>query len=469
MQAGLRRTLSATMLNMITIGGSIGTGIFLASGHALYIAGPIETMLAFILTGITSFFLMSSLAEMAAYMPNTGSFYIYAKKFVNPSFGYALGWSYWYSWTVTIASEISAAALVMHFWYPSIPPIIWNVAFLICIIMINSVSVNAFGLTESLFSMIKLTLIIGLISLGIIIISRNIFTANAVAFYNWHTDQKLFQHGIAGLMGALMIAGFTFQGTELIGVAAGECREPEKQIPSVIGKLFFRILFVFILTMFIICTLLSHASLSISESSSMLSPFTLIFQQYGISGSATFVNIVILAAILSSGNCGLYISSRILFSMSENGDAPSFLGEVNNRGVPINALLVTIAMVTIIFMTSLSASGSIYLWLVNAASMIGFLAWFSIALSHYQFRRIYLQEKSSLAALPYRSRYYPYADFFVIGFCLIFLIAVDSLSIFNHKKNWADILIYQSGIVLFFLLFMLNRFKSESENALQYN
>src|SRR5579883_1700937 len=151
----LQRNLTARMLGMIVIGGSVGTGIFLASGNALYLAGPGGTMAAYLVTGIMAYFLMTSLCEMAAFMPVAGSFYHYAAKFVDPALGYALGWNYWYSWAITVASEISAASLVMHFWFPDSASFVWCAAFLSIIVGFNALSVRVFGTAEYWFSVVK--------------------------------------------------------------------------------------------------------------------------------------------------------------------------------------------------------------------------------------------------------------------------------------------------------------------------
>src|SRR3990167_4090629 len=164
--ATLPRQFNARTLNMITLGGSIGTGIFLASGSAISIAGPGGTLLAYFLTGTMVYFLMTSLGEMAAFMPTTGSFYTYASQFVDPALGYALGWNYWYGWAITVASEISAAALVMDFWFPHSSPLIWSILFLSIFVSLNALSARGFGEAEYWFSLIKVTVIIIFIITG---------------------------------------------------------------------------------------------------------------------------------------------------------------------------------------------------------------------------------------------------------------------------------------------------------------
>ena len=162
----LQRKLTSRTLNMIAIGGAVGTGIFLASGNSIYLAGPGGTMLAYLITGIMVYFLMTSLGEMAAFLPTTGSFYVYGAKFVDPAFGYALGWNYWYNWAITVASEISAASLVMHFWFPDSSSFIWSAAFLAIVVGFNSISAKGFGEAEYWFSFIKVTAIIVFIIAG---------------------------------------------------------------------------------------------------------------------------------------------------------------------------------------------------------------------------------------------------------------------------------------------------------------
>ena len=330
----LQRKLSPRLLNMIAIGGSIGTGIFLASGNAIHTAGPAATIIAYLVTGIMVYFLMTSLGEMAAFMPTTGSFYIYASKFVDPALGYALGWNYWYNWAITVASEIVAATLIMHFWFPHSSSFLWSSLFFLVFVGVNALSVQGFGRAEYWLSFIKVSTIIIFIISGLAM-AFGLTQQEAVGFKNLTTDTSFLQGGWFAIFGAFIIAGFSFQGTELIGVAAGESQDPQKDIPKAIKQVFWRILLFFVLSIVVISLLIPHSAEQLASSEVEMSPFTLVFKQIGITFAASLINAVILTAVLSAGNSGMYASTRMLWYLSKQGHVPRIFSRVTRRGVPI--------------------------------------------------------------------------------------------------------------------------------------
>lgn len=227
----LQRALSSRHLNMIAIGGAIGTGLFVASGATIATAGPGGALLAYALIGFMVYLLMQSLGEMATYIPVTGSFEEYATRYISPSFGFATGWNYWFNWSITIAAELVAAAIVMKFWFPDVPSHIWSGSFLIAIFIINLFRVKAYGESEFWFASIKVCAIIFFIVLGLAMIF-GIISGNDAGFSNWvlqDGDKKApFVNGWLGVFSVFIIAGFSFQGTEMVAVAAGETKDPEK-------------------------------------------------------------------------------------------------------------------------------------------------------------------------------------------------------------------------------------------------
>ena len=414
----LQRRLNARILNMIAIGGSIGTGIFLASGSAISMAGPGGTLLAYLITGIMVYFLMTSLGEMAAFMPSTGSFYVYAAKFVDPALGYALGWNYWYNWAITVASEISAASLVMHFWFPDSSPFLWCAAFLSIVVGFNALSARGFGEAEYWFSFVKVSVIIIFIIAGAAMIFG--FTNyQPGGFKYWTMGDAPFHGGWLAILSAFMIAGFSFQGTELIGIAAGESKEPEKNIPKAVKQVFWRILLFFVLSIFVISLLLPYTSSELASSDVQLSPFTLVFKKYGITFAASLINGVILIAILSAGNSGMYAATRMLWYLAKKRHISAIFAKVNHRGVPMPALILTTMVAALAFLSSFFGNGRVYFWLLSASSLSGFIAWLGIAISHYRFRKAYLKQGRDLNKLPYLAKGYPYAPLIAFALCLI--------------------------------------------------
>lgn len=456
-QHKLHRTLSTRMLNMIAIGGSIGTGIFLASGNAISQAGPGGTMVAFLITGIMVYFLMTSLAEMAAFMPSTGSFYIYAAKFVDPALGYALGWNYWYNWAITIASEIAAAALIMQFWFPHSSPFIWCATFITLVTCFNAFSARGFGEAEYWFSFIKVTVIIIFLVAGTaILLGATDFRAGG--FHNWTLGDAPFHGGVLGIFSAFMIAGFAFQGTELIGIAAGESEDPARNIPKAVKQVFWRILLFFVLSILIITLLIPYTDPNLSRSDVELSPFTLVFKHYGISFAASMVNAVILIAILSAGNSGMYASTRMLWYLAEKGHVPSIFAHVNRRGVPVPALMATTAVAMLAFLTSLFGSGKVYFWLISASSLSGFIAWLGISISHYRFRRAYTAQGRSLQELPYMAKGFPYAPLIAFSLCMVVILGQNYKAFLENQVDWYGIVVTYIGVPLFVILWLGYKF-----------
>ncbi|KTD21942.1 amino acid (lysine) permease [Legionella lansingensis] len=452
-ERSLQRKLNARMLSMITLGGSIGTGIFLGSGNALSIAGPGGTMLAYFIMGLLVYALMSGLGEMAAFMPTSGSFSVYAAKFVDPSLGYALAWNYWYSWAITIASEIAASSLVMQFWFPGSSPLIWCAAFLIFTVGFNAISTRVFGEAEYWLSFLKVSVIILFIIAGSAMI-LGATNYQPVGFQYWTIGDAPFHGGWVGIISAFMVAGFSFQGTELLGIAAGESQDPSKHVAQAVKLVFWRILLFFILSLFVISLLIPYTSTQLMHADVIMSPFTLVFKQYNQASAATFMNIVILIAILSTANSGLYVASRMLWHMAKERHAPRIFSKVNKRGVPLYALVATSCVAMLAFLSSLFGNGLVYFWLLNAGSLSGFIAWMGIAVSHYRFRKAYVHQGKDLSKLPYVAKGYPYTSLCALGLCLMIIGGQNYAAFMSQHIDWYGLLISYIGLPLFLVVWL---------------
>ena len=395
----LRRVLKPRHLNMIAIGGSIGTGLFVASGATVATAGPGGALLSYALIGLMVYFLMTSLGEMAAYMPVSGSFCTYGSRFVEDGFGFALGWNYWYNWAVTIAAELVAAQLVMSFWFPEVPGIYWSAIFLGIMFGLNVISARGFGESEFWFALIKVVTVVIFIGVGLATIFGIMHGVESPGFSNFTMGDAPFVGGFQAMVGVAMIAGFSFQGTELIGIAAGESENPRKNIPIAIRQVFWRILMFYILAIFVIGMLIPYTDpnlLKNDASDISVSPFTLLFERAGFAAAAGVMNAVILSAILSAGNSGMYASTRMLYNLALEGKAPRLFSRVSRSGVPRNALYATTLVGALCFLTSAFGDSTVYTWLLNTSGMCGFIAWLGIAISHYRFRKGYLAQGGRL-------------------------------------------------------------------------
>ncbi|KAF9932367.1 hypothetical protein FBU30_008347 [Linnemannia zychae] len=446
---GLQRNLKSRHLTMISLGGTIGTGLFVASGASIATAGPGYALVAYGLIGIMVYCFMSSLGEMTTYLPITGSINAYGTRFVDPAFGFMLGWVYWFSWSITLAAELVAAGLIISYWIPvtQCPSWVWALVFIIVLTSLNLTTVRAYGETEYWLSLIKVLAVFIFIIVGFLYIGGAVGEGfieedgtpapkPGSAVFNMGP----FHGGFAGLASIFLNAGFSFQGAELVGIAAGETKNPRKNVPRAIRQVFWRILLFYILTITIIgvCIPYSDPVLANENGDIKLSPFTRVFIRAGIKVGDDIMNAVILVAILSAGNSGLYASSRALHTLSKEGSAPRFFSYVNRWGVPVRCVLATSLVGCLAFIVSLPevGQGQAYEWLLALSSTTGFIAWVGIAVNHICFRRAYKAQGRNLKDLPFISRLYPFGPIFTLVICVVILLGqgYTAFSPFNIKS-----------------------------------
>ncbi|WP_396020261.1 amino acid permease [Bacillus sp. ISL-34] len=451
----VKRNLKARHMTMIAIGGSIGTGLFLASGATIQSAGPGGALAAYACIGIMVYFLMTSLGEMATYMPVSGSFSTYATRFVDPAFGFALGWNYWFNWAVTLAVEIAAAAIIMKFWLPDVPSLIWSALFLGIVFTLNALSIKSFGESEYWFALIKVVAIIFFIIIGLLTI-LGVFGGKVIGFENFTMDEAPFKGGFLSIISIFLIAGFSFQGTELVGIAAGESEEPEKNVPNAIRQVFWRILLFYIGAILILGLLIPYTSPSLLNGdveNISVSPFTLVFERAGLAFAASVMNAVVLTSLLSAGNSGLYASTRMLWSMAKDRQAPKFLAKVNRRGIPMNALIITSLIGGLAFLTSILGD-HVFTWLLNASGLTGFIAWIGIAISHYRFRRAYVAQGGDLNELKYKAKWFPFGPILSFTLCMLVIAGQNYQAFLSGSIDWYGVAVSYIGLPIFLVIWL---------------
>ena len=410
----LHRGIGSRQLGMIAIGGAIGTGLFFASGSAISQAGPGGAMLAYAIMGFAVYCMMQSLGEMATQLPIRGSFETYAERFVDPSLGFAVGWNYWFSWAITLAAELVAGSLIVKFWFPHSNSTFWALGFFALLLALNLLSVKAYAEAEYWFASIKVATVLIFLLVGALMIAGLLGGHNG-GFANWTlADSKTgtrapFVGGLSSMLLVFLVAGFAFQGTESVGLAAAETDDPGRNVPKAIRSVFWRIL--------LVLHRLDpggrhpdqlHQSRSLhgDEGHVALSPFTMVFQQLPRFGfyAASLMNAVILSAVLSCGNSSMYVASRMLYAMAHSGKAPRVFGRVNARGVPTAALLVTGAVSATAFFSTFVGDQKIYQIFYNASGLSGFLIWLGIAICHLRFRKAWVAQGRSLDALKFKAQ-----------------------------------------------------------------
>jgi lysine-specific permease len=445
----LSQKLETRHLNMIALGGAIGTGIFLTSGLAIATAGPGGAVLGYAIMALIVYFLMMSLGEMSTYRPHSGTFCKYSADYVSPSFGFAMSYNYWFNWAITLAVEISAAVMFTQFWYPHASVTLLSALYFFGIFFANIFSVNIYGEVEYILSIVKVAAILLLIVLGLYLLGQK----PELIHQNWTLGDAPFHSGFSGFITVFLFAGFAFQGTELVGVASGETKMPEKSIPRSIRLVFWRLCLFYIVATFIIGSLIPYTNTSLtSQSDVLVSPFTHIFALSGVPYAGSIINFVILSAVLSAGNSNLYSATRILWHMGQQGEAPRFFSRVSRKGVPFPALLATAFIGSMVFISSFVGNGVFFNYIVQVSSLSGFLAWFGIALSHYQFRKQYLAAGHKLSDLKFRAKFYPLAP--IISMIILVLVIIGQMqSLFlTHSLNVHSFLITYISVIFFFIL-----------------
>jgi lysine-specific permease len=444
----LQRGIGSRQLSMIAIGGAIGTGLFFASGGAIAQAGPGGAMLAYGVMGLAVYCMMQSLGEMATQLPIPGSFEAYAERFIDPSVAFAVGWNYWFSWAITLAAELVAGALIVKFWFPDSNSTLWAMGFFMLLLALNLLSVKAYAEAEYWFASIKVVTVIIFLAVGALMITGMI-GGHGVGLQNWTlSDPRIGTHApfVGGLTSVLMVflvAGFSFQGTEGVGLAAAETANPGKNVPKAIRTVFWRILLFYIGSIFVVGTLISYTNPNLlhgDEGHIALSPFTMIFQHLPRFGyyAANIMNAVILSAVLSCGNSSMYVASRMLHAMAHSRKAPKFLGTLNRRGVPAAALCVTGLVSALAFFSTLVGDQKIYQIFYNASGLSGFVIWLGIAICHLRFRRAWVAQGRRLLDLKFKSKLYPYGPWLAVVLFLIVLFGAN-IGVFQTPVfSWFD-------------------------------
>ncbi|GBG96535.1 amino acid permease [Lactococcus termiticola] len=461
------RGLKTRHVSMIALGGTIGTGLFLTSGEVIHQAGPFGALAAYVLIGAMVYFLMTSLGEMATYLPTSGSFSDYAGRYVDPALGFALGWNYWLNWAITVAVDLTAVALAMQFWFPHVPTWIFSAVALVLVFLINALAVGIFGETEYWLSAIKVTVIIIFLVVGFASIF-GIMGGHIDVLKNLSVGNHGFIGGIGsittggGILGVLLVAGFSFQGTELLGITAGEAHDPDKSIPKAMNSIFWRILIFYILAIFVMAAIIPFSDPHLAGGdSAVTSPFTLVFERVGLSIAASVMNAVVLTSVLSAANSGMYASTRMLYSLGKHGGAPKFFGKISRTGIPIFALIATTLIALLTFMTSIYGP-EIFTILVSASGLTGFIAWIGIAISHFRFRRAYVKQGKDVKALPYHAKLFPFGPILALIMTVLVLIGNGSpQNLFSH--SWLQSVIMYAALPLFLVLYLGYKFTHKTK------
>ncbi|MFJ7928263.1 amino acid permease [Peribacillus sp. NPDC096448] len=415
----LQRSMKRRHLFMLSLGGVIGTGLFLNAGYTINQAGPGGALVGYLAGGLILYMVMVCLGELAVHMPVTGSFQKYATEYIGPSAGFSLGWMYFVGSAATAGVEFTAAGILMKQWFPHSPTWIWCAAFIVLLFTLNALTTRGFAEAEYWFAGIKIVAVILFILIGIAGIFGFVSLSDRpTPFFENLAPSGLFPAGgITIIFVTMMNVIFSYQGSELIGIAAGESEKPEENIPKAIRNVLFRIIVFYISSIIILSAIFPSSELGLLES-----PFVTLMKIAGIPYAAGIMNFIILTAILSVGNSCLYASTRLLWSMAHDGMAPKVFGLLSKRKVPLNALLFTICFSLLSLLTSFIAADTVFVILMSIAGISVTISWMGIALSLYMFRKKFIKAGGKTEDLQYIVPFYPFVPLFCLGFCLLILV-----------------------------------------------
>ncbi|KAM9898765.1 hypothetical protein OXX79_006120, partial [Metschnikowia pulcherrima] len=420
----LQKGLKNRHVQLIALGGAIGTGLFVGSGFALYTCGPAALFLSYFILSTVVWFVMNMLAEMATFLPVPGAG---AQQFINdytdPSFGFALGYNYWYCYAMSVAAEVVAAALVIQYWTTSVNIAVWLTILLALILILNMCPVSVYGETEFYFAGIKLIAITGLIILGIVLFFGGGPNHDRLGFRYWKDGNAFHEYLTGGSTGqflsfwsAIIMAGFAFvTAPEVVVSCSAETTNPRKSLPKCANQFVYRLTFFYLLGALVIGVIVSSRNEALDGDSSTVaaSPFVLGIQNAGIPVLNHIINAVVLTSAASSGNSYLYAASRTLYSLALKGSTPKVFKQVNRFGVPYNCVLVSFVVGCLAYLNVSSSSEQVFVWLANITTISGFIAWIFVPFAYIRWRKaIAIQGLED--RVPYKTILQPYGAWYVL-------------------------------------------------------
>ncbi|ODR22870.1 amino acid permease [Mycolicibacterium porcinum] len=429
----LKKGLKQRHLTMLSLGGVIGAGLFVGSSATIHDAGPLA-FITYALTGLIVLLVMRMLGEMAAARPSTGSFTDYARMAWGPWAGFSTGWLYWYFWVIVVGFEAVAGGQIIHDWIPAVP--VWVIALALMVVMtlVNLLSVGAFGEAEYWFASIKVVAIVAFIVVSSLFV-LGLWPGASADFSNLTSHGGLLPHGLATLFVGVVVVIFSMTGVEVVTVAAAESKEPARAIRKAVNSVVFRILFFFVISTFLIAVIVPWNSVVPGES-----PFVTALDRIGIPGAGNMLNLVILVAVLSVLNSGLYTSSRLLFVMGGRGDAPKWMSATNHNGVPVKGILsCTVVGYGCVVLAALWPD-TVFMFLINASGAVFLFVYLMICVSELRLRRIWERECPEI--LQFRMWLYPVLPVVVTAAIVAVLVSMGlrpdhRIELFQGLAVWA--------------------------------
>ncbi|QGQ47773.1 amino acid permease [Metabacillus sediminilitoris] len=412
----LKRGLEARHIQMIALGGTIGVGLFMGSASTIQWTGP-SVLLAYVIAGIFIFFIMRAMGEMLYVEPSTGSFASFGHKYIHPLAGYMTAWSNWFQWVIVGMSEIIAVGTYMKYWFPDLPAWIPGIIAMVILGAANLISVKSFGEFEFWFAMIKIVTILLMIVAGVGLIFFGFGNGgNAIGLSNLWENGGFFAGGWTGFFFALSLVIGAYQGVELIGITAGEAKNPQKTLTKAIQSIIWRILIFYIGAIFVIVTVYPWDQLD-----SIGSPFVATFAKVGITAAAGIINFVVITAAMSGCNSGIFSAGRMLYTLGINGQAPKFFTKVTRNGVPLYGTFGVLIGLVVGVILSYIAPENLFVHVYSASVLPGMIPWFVILISQIRFRKM---NGTVMNKHPFKMPFAPVSNYLTIAFLIMVLIGM---------------------------------------------
>ena len=425
-QQNLHRGLEERHINLMALGAAIGVGLFLGSAKAIQMAGP-AIMVSYALGGFAIFLIMRALGEMAIHDPVAGSFSRYAQNYLGPLAGYLTGWNYWFLWIVTCMAEITAVGVYMGVWFPGVSSWVWALSALVIMGSVNFIAVKAYGEFEFWFALIKIVTIVLMIisSLGMILFGfGNGGVATGIAHLWQHGG--FMPNGVQGILMSMQMVMFAYLGVEMIGLTAGEAKNPRKTLARAVDSVFWRILIFYVGALFVVMSIYPW-----NEIGAQGSPFVMTFEKMGIPAAAGLINFVVLTAALSSCNSGIFSTGRMLYTLAHFGQAPRMFGEVSKQHVPAKAISVSVLLLLIGVGLNYLVPEEAFTYVTSVATVGAIWTWGVIMFAHMGYRKsVRLGESKPVSfRMP--------GGMFATGFVLLFLAAGTVMLAFDAGNRVA--------------------------------
>ncbi|KAI1173507.1 amino acid permease/ SLC12A domain-containing protein [Nemania sp. FL0916] len=450
---GLQRGLKNRHLQMIAFGGIVGASIWYGTGTAIAYSGPVGALISFIIIGVDVFFVMQSLGEMSTLFPVQGAFIELAGRFIDPAIGFSLGWNYWYQWVTNIANDYNNISLILGFWATPVPSYGWILIFWALFQGTSLLGIVVYGEMEYWLAVWKLFTVLGGFLVAILV-NTGAIGGEYIGFRYWR-DPGVIANGINGFGKTFVLAAVYYAGTEMLALTAAESKNPKKDLPSAIRQTFWRILIIFIGLVFFAGIIVPYNSTDLltATSKSALSPWTIALVNAGWGGAGNLLNVVMITAQFSSVNSAIYVASRSLVALANQGRAPRLFAKTTKNGVPVRAIVFSNTLGLIALLNVASSPGKVFGYLISISGAATFVAWAFIGITHLRMRRAWVLQGHSVDDLPYRALFYPFGTWFVVLLNL-FLVFISGYSVFIGGFAAVDFVFDYIVIVIFTLLFL---------------